>query len=201
MRACPSLLRLLEPYTGPLPPAGPAQACDVGRDLMSDVCRLELVWAPATTALPASVFYKRVVIGDLAHARMKAKTAPQKLARDVRSYTVEAEFLGSAACGQLVAAGIPVARAHAVQREICRSEPIDSRFALLLEDFSPAGGWRQHRLLGPAAARATLAAFARLHGFFWQGSAFWRRGGAAAGELKRCVWGAGCYWQPAMQPP
>ena len=46
---------------------------------MSDVCRLELVWAPATTALPASVFYKRVVIGDLAHARMKAKTAPQKV--------------------------------------------------------------------------------------------------------------------------
>ena len=46
---------------------------------MSDVCRLELVWAPATSALPASVFYKRVVIGDLAHARMKAKTAPQKV--------------------------------------------------------------------------------------------------------------------------
>ena len=91
---------------------------------------------------------------------------------------MEAEFLGSAACGQLVAAGIPVARAHAVQREICRSdrgtlmtplpstltllsllvsrsEPIDSRFALLLEDFSPAGGWRQHRLLGPAAARVS----------------------------------------------
>ena len=114
---------------------------------------------------------------------------------------MEAEFLGSAACGQLVAAGIPVARAHAVQREICRSDrgtlmtpsllstltlvillvsrsdPIDSRFALLLEDFSPAGGWRQDRLLGPASARATLAAFARLHGFFWQGSAFWRRGG------------------------
>ena len=33
MRACPSLLRLLEPYTGPLPPACPAQACDVARDL------------------------------------------------------------------------------------------------------------------------------------------------------------------------
>ena len=47
---------------------------------------------------------------------------PAQLARDVRSYTVEAEFLGSAACGQLVAAGIPVARAHAVQREICRSD-------------------------------------------------------------------------------
>ena len=43
-----------------------------------------------------------------------------QLARDVKSYTVEAEFLGSDACSQLVAAGIPVARAHSVQREICR---------------------------------------------------------------------------------
>ena len=65
-----------------------------------------------------------------------------------------------------------------------RSEPIDSRFALLLEDFSPAGGWRQDRLLGPAAARATLAAFARLQGFFWQGSAFWRRGGEEVADIR-----------------
>ena len=56
-----------------------APEAGASRDLMSDVCRLELVWAPATSALPASVFYKRVVIGDLAHARMKAKTAPQKV--------------------------------------------------------------------------------------------------------------------------
>ena len=55
-----------------------APEAGASRDLMSDVCRLELVWAPAS-ALPASVFYKRVVIGDLAHARMKAKTAPQKV--------------------------------------------------------------------------------------------------------------------------
>ena len=58
-----------------------APEAGASRDLMSDVCRLELVWAPATpaSALPASVFYKRVVIGDLAHARMKANTAPQKV--------------------------------------------------------------------------------------------------------------------------
>ena len=40
----------------------------------------------------------------------------------MKSYTVEAEFLGSDACSQLVAAGIPVARAYSVQREICRSD-------------------------------------------------------------------------------
>ena len=45
-----------------------------------------------------------------------------QLARDVKSYTVEAEFLGSDACSQLVAAGIPVARAYSVQRQICRSD-------------------------------------------------------------------------------
>ena len=123
-----------------------------------------------------------------------------KLARDVKSYTIEAEFLGSAACEQLVTAGIPVARAFSVQREICKMDPIDSRFSLLLEDFAPGSGWRQHRLLGPAAARATLAAFARLHAFFWEGSAFWRAGGPAAAELEGAVWGSGSYWQPAMQP-
>ena len=40
----------------------------------------------------------------------------------MKSYTVEAEFLASEACSQLVAAGIPVARAYSVQREICRSD-------------------------------------------------------------------------------
>ena len=206
-----------------------APEAEASRDLMSDVCRLQLEWQTGQTGQtpPASVFYKRVVIGDLEHARMKAKTAPLKLARDVKSYTVEAEFLGSEACSQLVDAGIPVARAYSVQREICRSEnrlhlslfffpqlkisgimqlyilrsdPIDSRFALLLEDFAPAQGWSQHRLLSGPGVRASLTAFAKLHGFFWAGSTFWRRGGGPATELEAAVWGSGSYWQPGMQP-
>ena len=54
-----------------------APEAEASRDLMSDVCRLQLEWDE--TGLPASVFYKRVVIGDLEHARMKEKTAPLKV--------------------------------------------------------------------------------------------------------------------------
>ena len=56
-----------------------APEAGASRDLMSDVCRLQLEWNTTHPALPPSVFYKRIVIGDLAHARMKAKTAPQKV--------------------------------------------------------------------------------------------------------------------------
>ena len=56
-----------------------APETEASRDLMSDVCRLKLEWDGDETGLPSSVFYKRVVIGDLEHARMKAKTAPLKV--------------------------------------------------------------------------------------------------------------------------
>ena len=139
-------------------------------------------------------------MGDLAHARLKAKTAPKKLARDVRSYTVENAFLGSRACQALVDAGIPVARAFSVEMAPCVDDPIESRFALLLEDFAPGDGWGQHRLLNADQAKSTLSAFAKLHGFFWDNSAFWQAGSEAAEELEAAVWPSGGYWQPAMQP-
>ena len=50
-----------------------------------------------------------------------------------------------------------------------------------------------------AEARAALRALARLHGFFWEGGAFWARGGEAAAELRGAVWPSGAYWQPSMQ--
>ena len=67
---------------------------------MSDGCRLALEYAEGggdAAQRPASLFYKRVVMGDLAAARTKALAAPKKLRRDVRSYAVEAAFLGSRA--------------------------------------------------------------------------------------------------------
>ena len=88
-----------------------------------------------------------------------------------------------------------------MQLYIIRSDPIESRFAILLEDFAPSQNWRQHRLLSDPATKATLAAFAKLHGFFWRGSSFWQRGGGAAEQLERSVWRSGSYWQPSMQPP
>jgi hypothetical protein len=39
-------------------------------------------------ACPRSLFWKRVVMGDLEHARAKAITQPVKMARDVKSYQV-----------------------------------------------------------------------------------------------------------------
>ena len=88
-----------------------------------------------------------------------------------------------------------------MQLFIFRSDPIESRFAILLEDFAPSQNWRQHRLLSAPAIKATLAAFAKIHGFFWRGSSFWQRGGGAAEQLESAVWQSGSYWQPSMQPP
>ena len=77
--------------------------------MMSVGCRLQLRWKDdddAGGARPRSAFYKRVVMGDLEAVRAKALAAPLKLARDVNSYRVEAAFLASAACRELVAAGV-----------------------------------------------------------------------------------------------
>lgn len=73
------------------------------RYLMSDAVRLVLMPAEGVHVdpLPASVFYKRVVMADLAHVWLKAASAPFKIARDMRSYAVEAAFLSSTAAEAL----------------------------------------------------------------------------------------------------
>ena len=205
------------------------------RGMMSNGCRLELLGggggggggggaggasaggggaaAQPAAPLPRSVFYKRVVMGDLEAVRLKAATMPAKLRRDVASYAVEARFLGSRACAQLGAtAAVRLPRARHVDLRANEAAPIESRFALLLEDFGPADGWRQEGMLSADAATASLATLARLHAFFWHGSDFWRQDGggkdaaaaaaasAAQQELRDAVWPAGGYWQPSMQP-
>ena len=170
------------------------------RGLMSDGCRLELRWNGSKGG-PPSAFYKRVVMGDLAHARLKAATAPNKVKRDVRSYQVEASFLGSEACAMLVRAGVPVARAYAVDMRPDEEAPIESRFAMLLEEFRAEDGWKQHWLLDPDQAKASLAGLAKLHAFFWDGSSFWKDHPEEAKALEAAVWPSGAYWQPEMQSP
>ena len=192
-----------------------APEADAVRGLMSEACRLELEWAvnpdakPGAASVPpppASAFYKRIAMSELEHARLKARTAPLKLARDTRSYAVEATFLGSAACEALVNAGVPVARAYAVDLRPCAADPLESRFGLLLEEFRREDGWSQHWLCNAAQARAALAGLAKLHAFFWEGSKFWAEaegggeGAAACEELTAAVWPSGAYWQPSMQP-
>jgi len=173
------------------------------RGMMSDACRLELSWAAedakdGAATLPSSVYYKRVVMGDLEHARTKAKNAPLKLARDVRSYAVEAAFLASPACADLVSSGIRVARAYCAELRPCAEDPIESRFSMLLQDFSEKEKWRQEGMLDYIETRAALKTFARLHAFFWSGSRFWERGSAQ--QLEAAIWPSGGYWQPGMQP-
>ena len=172
------------------------------RGMMSDGVRLELTWEEAGQGsggaqpqLPSSLFYKRVSMGDLEHARKKALASPLKLARDVKSYAVEAAFLKSAGCEQLSAAlgksGVQVARAFYAEAKPCEEEPIESRFAMLVCDFSPADGWYQSGALNRNEARAALAALARLHAFFWRGAEVWRDVEVET-ELEQALWPSGC---------
>ena len=181
------------------------------RGLMSDACRLELHWEggdAASGGMPATAFYKKVVLGDLDHARTKAKTAPLKLSRDVGSAAVEAGFL---ACPSVLAAlndaGVRVPRCFDADLRPCDDDLIESKFALLLEDFAPAQGWKQERLLTPSQARASLTALAKMHATFMPAAAAARVGvDGDVGEdellsaVTGAVWPSGAYWQPDMQP-
>lgn len=183
------------------------------RGLMSDACRLELAWRPSDdgecAGMPDTVFYKKVALGDLEYARTKAKTQPMKIARDVKSAAVEAAFLAAAPVAAALAdAGVRVPRCFAADLRPSADAPIESKFALLLEDYAPAQGWRQERLLSPSQARATLSALARMHALFTP-AAIRRRAETANvafdeeplyAAVEAAVWPAGAYWQPAMQP-
>lgn len=247
MRADPTLVALLAPYSGPSgsdDAAFAAQASDVARcldgsplrvsevgraiastlcggdepgtllrysapestairGLMSDAVRLELAWGePSAAGMPSTAFYKRVKLGDLEYARTKAATQPMKIARDVKSAGVEAAFLACAeVTSALAAANVRVPRCFGAELRPDAADPIESAFALVLEDFAPNNGWHQERLLDPAQARATLSALARMHATFTAAASAARDDrGALQASLERAVWPAGAYWQPDMQP-
>ncbi len=247
MRADPTLVALLAPYSGPSgasPDAAvAAQASDVARcldgsplrvgevgraiastlcggdepgtllrysapesaairGLMSDAVRLELAWGEPSAGMPSTAFYKRVKLGDLEYARTKAVTQPMKIARDVKSAGVEAAFLASSeVTSALAAANVRVPRCFGAELRPDAADPIESAFALVLEDFAPANGWHQERLLNPAQARATLSALARMHATCTAAATAARADdGAFRASLERAVWPAGAYWQPDMQP-
>jgi 3'-phosphoadenosine 5'-phosphosulfate (PAPS) 3'-phosphatase len=66
---------------------------DAWRGMMSNGVRYKLDWEvknnPSSTMTPTSdIFYKRIVMADLVHARDKLRIAPHKLVRDVKSYQV-----------------------------------------------------------------------------------------------------------------
>lgn len=175
------------------------------RMMMSNGCRIALDWDGDVPDVPATLFYKRIVMSDLGHARAKLKAAPHKLTRDVRSYQVECNFLTSDACKSLVdEAGVRINRVYGSDlRPVTGTEPreqIQSRFAILLEDFNSAEGWEQEWLLQEDSAREALGVFARMHAYFWNGSEFWTKDGGRLGEeMEHLVWPNGGYMQPQLQ--
>lgn len=164
------------------------------RGLMSNACRVHLRPSGST------VFYKRVVFARLDHARAKMTSAPHKLVRDVRSYKVETSFLASEACSSVIEkAGLSIPKCYDATLLPDDSIPLESKFSVLLEDFSPSDGWSQRWLLdSEEECRATLTTFAKMHGFFWSGSSFWNDTDAAK-ELEAGVWESASYVQPKLQ--
>ena len=123
---------------------------------------------------------------------MLHQNAPEKLVRDIRSYQVEVSFLGSQACRELVEAGV---RAPRVYSAVCLPDhhsPLNSKFALLLEDFSD--GWEHLALLGPLELEAAARELATIH------ARFFRIGPHCTPELEAAVWPSGSYWGPDKQP-
>jgi thiamine kinase-like enzyme len=77
-----------------------------------------------------------------------------------------------------------------------------SKFTFLFEDFAPADGWYQRWLLtDQEECMTTLTTFAKIHAYFWHGSAFWRDHEEAGRELESGVWTSGSYVQPRAQNP
>lgn len=168
------------------------------RYLMSDAVRISLKYDTGVSAdaAPESLFYKRIVLRELEHVALKQKTAPEKVARDVKSYMVEANFLASDSCDAYIQSGARVARPYHVEMRPAKSteSPIESKFAMLLQDFSPRDGWLQVGALSGGQLRAALAALADMHAFFWQYTA-----DPLYNDLAERVWDVGSNWAPERQ--
>jgi 3'-phosphoadenosine 5'-phosphosulfate (PAPS) 3'-phosphatase len=164
------------------------------RGIMSNAARIRLHPSNDT------IFYKRIDFSHLDHARAKLKTAPHKLIRDVNSYEVETSFLASKACKAVIEnTGVKIPKCYDAILEPDHDNPIESKFSLLLEDFSPSDGWYQEWLISSEEeCHAALTVLAKVHAYFWTGSQFWNNKDAAA-ELEASVWKSGGYIQPQMQ--
>ena len=176
---------------------------DCHRYLMSEAARIHLKIDCTFTCTCKSLFFKRAVMRDLPHVQLKAKTAPSKLARDVKSYLIEASFLASNACKLLrERAHVNVPLCYRAELFPNTESPIDSKFSLLLEDFSPASGWRQTGLLTRQELLAGAKALARLHAFFWNGGIHNKHlSSNDVEQLMQSVWEVATHWAPSRQAP
>ena len=144
---------------------------------------------------PSSTALLRVL--PLCIARRAAKNAPEKLVRDIRSYQVEITFLGSQACRQLVSAGVRVPKVYSAVCLPDHHSPINSKFALLLEDFSD--GWEHLALLGPLELASAARELATIHARFFRVGPHLDSPHCTP-ELQAAVWPSGGYWGPDKQP-
>ena len=167
---------------------------DAVRGIMSNAARIHLLPSKHT------VFYKRIDFSQLDHARAKLKSAPHKLTRDVKSYEVETSFLASKACKSVIEkTGVKIPKCYDANLLPNHSNPIESKFSLLLEDFAPSDGWYQEWLIASEEeCQASLTSLAKIHAYFWTGSNFWSDIDASK-ELEATVWKSGGYMQPKMQ--
>lgn len=177
------------------------------RGLMSNGCRIVLNWDSISDLnVPSTAFYKRVDMSRSPDSLMKLKTKNfHKLMRDVKSYQVETAFLTSKACQLLrEEASLKVNQVYNSDlRPNSSKEPkkqIQSKYAMLLEDFSEEDGWKQEWLISEESAYKSLEAFAKLHAYFWEGSQFWTKDDGAPGKkLEHDIWSNGSYMQPSLQ--
>jgi 3'-phosphoadenosine 5'-phosphosulfate (PAPS) 3'-phosphatase len=164
------------------------------RGMMSNAARIHLNPSNKT------VFFKRIYFSHLDHERAKMKTAPHKLTRDVKSYEVETSFLDSIACKAVIRdTGVKIPKCYDANLMPDHDNPQESKFSLLLEDFSPYDGWYQQWLIAQEdECLVSLTTLAKIHAYFWTGSDFWDDKDAAK-ELEASVWKSGGYMQPQMQ--
>ncbi|KAG7355902.1 inositol monophosphatase [Nitzschia inconspicua] len=183
---------------------------DAWRGMMSNGVRFSLDWQakknPEDPVPPSDVFYKRIVMADLAHARDKLQSAPHKLIRDVKSYQVETSFLTSKTCRLLSnEAKMNVNKVFAsdlrpMPADLGPKGQLQSRFSIFLEYFQESEGWNHQWLLDEEATKATLVELAKMHAYFWKGSQFWKKENGNLGkELESIVWQNGGYMQPKLQ--
>lgn len=116
------------------------------------------------------------------------------------NHYVQTSFLASKACKRVIEeTGLRIPKCYDAKLEPNDENPIVSKFSVLLEDFAPSDGWSQRWLLRSAdECESTLTALARMHAFFWSGSAFWDDADAAT-ELEGGVWESASYTQPKLQ--
>jgi len=166
---------------------------DAVRYKQSHACRLR--FDNGSTA-----FLKRIVLRELPGAITKAQTMPHKLLRDIKANVNESNFLKSglvkkfndtARDGGLV----KIVHAYDCQARVYQDIPLDSRFLLLLEDFSEVLGWHQYAHLDEAKMKATLRCLAKFHAFFWLKDGNNREND----DLRGALWPVATYWDVEKQ--